>query len=128
MRNKMKSIVITLLTPLIVLIMPLALVVDVSAQANLACEGLSASGGSCDPQDNEPGVENVVETGLNILTFVAGFIAVIMVIIAGVRFITSQGDSGKVAGARSAVIYALIGIVIVALAQSIVFFILRQTS
>jgi hypothetical protein len=128
MRIMIKNLTITFFMPFIMLVVPLVMSVDVVAQANLACEGLSVNGGSCDPQGNEPAVENVIETALNILTFVAGFIAVIMVIIAGVRFITSQGDSSKVAGARSAIIYALVGIVIVALAQTIVFFVIRQTS
>jgi heme/copper-type cytochrome/quinol oxidase subunit 2 len=125
----MKQITITLLSALFLLFAPIAtLSVTVSAQADLACEGLL--GGDCSDAapDTEPQVGGVLETSLNLLSLVAGVIAVIMVIIAGVRFITSQGDPGKVAGARSAVIYAVIGIVIVAMAQTIVFFVLKEAT
>lgn len=65
---------------------------------------------------------------INILSTIIGTVAVIMIMVAGVRFITSGGDSSKVAGAKSSVVYALIGLVIVAMAQFIVQFVLKQVS
>lgn len=125
MKKSLKIMFVSIALTLI----PTFMSANVSAQANLACDGLSiSSGGDCEPKESEPTFQNVIKSALNILSFVAGAIAVIMVIIAGTRFMTSQGDPGKVAGARSAVIYAVIGILIVVLAQSIVFFVLRQAT
>lgn len=101
----------------------------VSAQASLACDGLSPnqSGGDCTtPPATEPSVDSALESVLDILSLVAGVISVIMIIISATKFMTSQGDAGKVASARTSIIYAVIGIIIVALAQTIIFFVLDK--
>ena len=51
-----------------------------------------------------------------------------MIIYGGFRYITSGGDSGKVTGAKNTIIYAVIGLVIVVLAQVIVKFILDKAT
>jgi hypothetical protein len=103
----------------------------VQAQANLACDGLSpdVAGGNCTtPADaSEPNVNTTLASVINLLSIVAGIIAVIMIIIAGVKFMTSGGDAGKVASARSSVIYAIIGLVIVVLSQTFVFFVVDRS-
>lgn len=127
----------SLILILIVLVAGLALSVGlsvyetniVSAQANLACDGLSptTAGGSCAAKNaTEPNVGNTLSTVINLMSAVAGIISVIMIIIAGVKFMTSQGDAGKVASARSTVIYAVIGLVIVVVSQGFVFFVLDR--
>jgi hypothetical protein len=96
-----------------------------------ACEGLAAGDDfiNCgSEQQSGTGVGNILEIVLNVLSIVAGVIAVIMIIIGGIKFMTSQGDGGKTASARNTIIYALVGIIIVALAQTIVFFVLREAT
>ena len=65
---------------------------------------------------------------VRIFSIVVGIIAVIMIIYGGFRYITSGGDSGRVGNAKNTLIYALVGLIIVALAQLIVHFVLNQTS
>jgi hypothetical protein len=55
-------------------------------------------------------------------------VAVVMIIIGGLKYITSGGDSGNVTGAKNTILYAIIGLVIVALAQFIVRFVLSKTT
>lgn len=62
---------------------------------------------------------NIVE----ILLWVIAVGAVIMVIIAGIRYITSEGDPNKIATAKSALTNAIIGVVLSASAYLIVGFI-----
>lgn len=101
----------------------------VGAQADLVCEGLTdATGNDCGSTTADPQPSNLIKTGINILSIVAGVIAVVMIMIAGLKFITSQGDPGKISSARSAALYAIIGLVIVALSQTIVFFVIRDNS
>ena len=50
------------------------------------------------------------------------------VIIGGLKYITSGGDSGNVTGAKNTILYAVIGLIIVVLAQVIVRFVLVQTN
>lgn len=98
-----------------------------------ACNGLSQLGdttcGQTNGRDNgQSKIEKFAGDIVNILSIVAGIIAVIMIIIAGIRYITSGGDSNAVGGAKTALIYALIGIAIAALAQVLVHFVLSATN
>lgn len=69
-------------------------------------------------------VTTVIKNVIGILSFLVGLIAVLMIVIAGFRFVTSNGDSGTIASARNTIIYAVIGIVITVMAYAIVNFIL----
>ncbi len=75
---------------------------------------------------NVSSVNSLVTTIINIFSVAVGIIAVIMIIWGGVKFITSGGDSTKVTSARNTIIYAIIGLVIVALAQTIAKFVLSN--
>jgi hypothetical protein len=65
---------------------------------------------------------------VNLLSVVIGFVAVVMIIYGGFRYITSGGSSDKVSGAKNTILYGIIGLVIVALAQVIVQFVLNKTN
>ena len=90
-----------------------------------ACDGLSQVGGNtC---GDSSGVGDLVASVVTILSYIAGVAGVIMVVVSGFRFITSAGDSGKVASARSALVYALVGLAVAALAQFLVHFVLNTS-
>ena len=57
---------------------------------------------------------------------IVGIIAVVMIIVGGIKYITSGGDSGNVTAAKNTILYAVIGLVVVALAQIIVKFVLGR--
>lgn len=85
--------------------------------------GVNDSGGS------GAGGDKVVETIkniINILLFLIGLFAVVMIVIAGFRFVTSNGDSNTVSQAKNTIIYAVIGIVVAVMAYAIVNFVLNQ--
>ena len=63
---------------------------------------------------------------IKIFSYVVGIVSVIMVIVGGFQYVTSGGDSGKVTTAKNTIMYALIGIVIVALSQIMVNFVLAK--
>jgi cytochrome bd-type quinol oxidase subunit 2 len=65
---------------------------------------------------------------VNIFSAIVGVVAVIMIIVGGLRYITSGGDSGKVGTAKNTLIYAIIGLVVVALAQVIVHFVFAKAT
>lgn len=71
-------------------------------------------------------VESVVRSVINVLSMIVGIVAVIMIIVGGLKYITSSGDSGNVTSAKNTILYAIVGLVIVALAQVIVRYVLRQ--
>jgi hypothetical protein len=87
---------------------------------------------ACATLDKNPNgtskVNDLIKEIVNILSIVVGIVAVVMIIIGGFRYITSGGASEKVTGAKNTILYALIGLVIVALAQVIVRFVLSKTT
>ena len=60
----------------------------------------------------------------NTVLFVVGVIAVIMLIIGGIKYVVSGGDSKKVTDAKNTVLYAIIGMVIAVFSYAIVTFVL----
>lgn len=62
----------------------------------------------------------------NTLTFVIGGIAVIMVIIGGLRYVLANGDSKAAADARNTILYSVIGIVVALSAWGIVNFVVTK--
>ena len=51
-----------------------------------------------------------------------------MIVVGGLKYITSGGDSSNVTGAKNTILYAIIGLIIVALAQLLVRFVLRTVT
>lgn len=80
--------------------------------------------------EGDPGqtLNNFIAFGINIFSVIVGIIAVVMIIVGGLKYITSGGDSGDITGAKNTILYAVIGLVVVALAQFIVHFVLTKTS
>lgn len=70
----------------------------------------------------------IVKTIINLLSVVVGVVAVVMIIIGGLRYITSGGSDSSVTSAKNTILYAVIGLVIVALSQVIVRFILGKVT
>ncbi|MGH7234615.1 MAG: hypothetical protein ACREF7_04195 [Candidatus Saccharimonadales bacterium] len=83
---------------------------------------------SCGATDISTGVKNIAVTVVNILSIVVGIVAVIMIIYGGFRYITSGGESGNVSGAKNTLLFAIVGLVIVALAQVIVRWVIGTSS
>jgi hypothetical protein len=65
-----------------------------------------------------------LSTIISILIKITGAICLLMITIGGLRYILSQGDPQGVAKAKGAIIYALVGLIIVLVAQAIVSFVL----
>jgi len=67
-----------------------------------------------------------VKTIVNILLYILGAIAVVMIVIGGIRYTTSNGDSGAITSAKNTILYSVIGLIVAILAYSIVNFVLTQ--
>ena len=78
--------------------------------------------------DSETGVyvnspADILTAVLNTAYFIAGAVAVIVIIISGFNFVTSSGNAQKVAKARMGILYAAIGLVVIIFASVITSFI-----
>jgi hypothetical protein len=119
------------------LVFPALVPAAVSAQINVDCNGIqecldngscSVDEGNCDAGGAGSKVNDIIKLVINIFSLIVGVIAVIMIIVGGLKYITSGGDSGNVSGAKNTIIYAVVGLVVVALAQFIVRFVLEKVS
>lgn len=90
---------------------------------------LNTSGTNCPAQSQTEGrINSLIEAGVNIFSAIVGIVAVIMIIFGGFRYITAGGDSGKINSAQQTIIYAIVGLVVVALAQIFVRFVLDRVT
>jgi len=110
--------------------------------AGQVCSGVQAANGTGNIDVNGSGnstpctdsnttgsqFQHLLTLVINVFSIIVGFIAVVMIIYGGVKYITSGGDSNNISGAKNTIVYAIIGLVIVALAQVIVHFVLSQAS
>lgn len=109
--------------------------VAVSAQELGDCPGIEGclrqGAEKTDPNntgDASERVSTIIRLVINIFSLIVGVVAVIMIIIGGLKYITSGGDSGNVTGAKNTILYAVVGLIVVALAQILVRFVLQRAT
>lgn len=73
-------------------------------------------------------LEGLIKHIVNILSAVIGVVAVIMIMVGGFRYVTSGGSDSSVTSAKNTILYAIIGLVIVALSQLLVHFTIKNLS
>jgi hypothetical protein len=87
------------------------------------CVGYN-EGASSSETDNP--LLNTLTVVINLLSFIAGILAVIFVMYGGFKYIVSTGDAGKVTSAKNTILYALVGIVVVVISRLLILFILSK--
>lgn len=94
------------------------------------CGGAQASDNpvTCDATASTTTVNGLITTGLNLLSVAIGVVSVIMIMVGGFKFITSQGEGANTASARNTILYAVAGLVVVVMAQLIVKVVLQRVS
>ena len=98
--------------------------------------GSSGAGAGAAGENAQAGLSNVnpgasndlngmIQIIINTVFGIIGVVAVIMIIIGGVNYTMSQGDSTKVQKAKNTILYGIIGLVVVLLSFAIVSFVLN---
>lgn len=64
--------------------------------------------------------------GLELVYFIAGAIAVVVIIVSGIFYVISNGDAGRVAKAKNYLTYAIVGLVVVLMAWGITNFVIGR--
>jgi uncharacterized membrane protein len=108
--------------PIIVCILTMV-VLTTSVSALTLQEGAKAA--QCDgcPSDLF-GDRGVFKQVTNTVLYIVGIIAVVMLIVGGIKYLLSGGDSKKVTDAKNTVLYAIIGLVVCFLSFAIVNFVI----
>ena len=76
--------------------------------------------------DSEPELTDSVKTIIYGVITVLGLVAVVVIIVGGVSYMTSTGDPGKIKKAKDTILYGVIGLVVCVLSFAIVNFVLNS--
>ena len=71
-------------------------------------------------------MEDLVKKGLNILTWVAGILTILMIIYAGYLLVRSANDTNKITTAKNIILYSVVGLIVVVAANAIVSFVIKM--
>jgi len=124
---------VALLLPMVVMaisaVTPPSAAQAVPCTPNVNTQGISGGADCAAPtnaSNNLFGTNGVFVTIVNILIFIVGAIAVLMLIIGGIRYVVSNGEQSAVTSAKNTILYAIIGIIVAFLAYGAVNFLATQ--
>lgn len=100
---------------------------------NLACgaKGDIAGTTNCDATDTvdaDNRVNGIISTAIRIFQVIVGLISVIFIIMGGLKYVTSGGATESITSAKNTILYALVGVVVVVLAEVLVQFVLNRAT
>lgn len=108
------------LSSLTVFAFSLAAVITVGFTSSVSAQGAVQAGADAARGSGMPatlfGDGGVITTITNTLLFVVGALAVIMIIVGGIRYATSGGNASNVTAAKNTILYAIVGLIIAFLA------------
>lgn len=89
-----------------------------------------AKNSNCSSESNQATtkINSLLTSIINVASVLVGLVSVLFIIVGGFKYITSGGDTNNMASAKNTIIYALVGLVIVALAQFLVHFVLGKVT
>jgi hypothetical protein len=93
---------------------------SLAEQGATVCKDVTSSDTNSDP------IYKIIKAAIEVISFVTGVAAVILILISGIRFMTSGGEPSKVSEAKSTLLYAAIGIFIVIVSQGIIALVLNR--
>ena len=99
-----------------------------------ACTGRGTNSSVCQDKDTAQtqtnnsvyGPNGILQKATDIILFIIGIAASIVIVVSGIRYILANGDSGKISQAKDTIIYALVGIGIALLARTLITFVLSR--
>ncbi len=101
--------------------------VHAASPSDIVCQQVTQVDEGCvTKKDRIFGKDDVVNKAFGVLTFLAGTAAVLIIIIAGLMYVFSTGDPQNTGRAKDAILYAVIGLVVVVAARLIVNFIISS--
>jgi hypothetical protein len=78
----------------------------------------------CKNQNAKP--SDLISKIVNVLLFIVGALSVVMIIVGGIFYATSNGDSGRVTLAKNTITYSIVGLVVAFLAFAVVQFVVTK--
>ncbi len=97
----------------------------VYAACDSAASCINTGVNSVDNPSSAKSTGDIIRTVVNILLFALGAAAVVMIVIGGIKYVTSQGDSNGVSSAKNTILYAVIGLIVAISAYAIVNWVIK---
>lgn len=97
-----------------------------SARNSAFCKDADAGGATGSDRNPIFGPDGFLTSIINFLSIIVGIVAVFSIIFAGLRYITSGANPQEVSNSREIILYALVAVIIAALAQVLVRFFLSK--
>lgn len=125
----MKKILITfgLIIAIIGSFITAAGIYENKAYADSAADLIKQGADSTGQQDSRS-AGDIAKDVVNIMFFIVGVMAVIMIIWGGIRYVLSAGNSAALTSAKNTIMYAVIGLIVAILAYTIVNFVINTVS
>lgn len=89
---------------------------------------VNPSSSVCNYQNTRGDSRQIIKNIVNLLLYIVGVSAVIVIIISGIKYTTSAGDAGQVANAKRTLLYAVVGLAVAMLAYVIVNWVFRTVN
>lgn len=124
--NIVKNIIMSIAVISGLIAVPVLVTSPVAAQPQAEiCRGSGGDwdGKTCNNANSTNDVAGFMKQIINILLYVLGSIAVLMIVIGGIRYVVSGGDQKAVTDAKNTILYAVIGLVVALMAYAIVNFV-----
>ena len=122
--NKIKVGIIALMTVITLGATSPVLAANCTSAKDCVGAGLNAAGGNANGTTTDPGT--IFKTIVNALLYVLGAVAVIMIVLGGIKYTTSNGDASAVTSAKNTILYAVIGLLVAIFAYAIVNFVVKS--
>lgn len=95
------------------------------AQNGSLRSGVEAAHGTDQPTDLF-GDGAIFSTVVDVMLYIIGAIAVVMIILGGFRYVISGGNASSVTAAKNTILYAIVGVIVALLAYAIIDFVLNS--
>lgn len=89
------------------------------------CTGANRNTAVCQASGTDDAT-NTAQDVVNILLLLIGAVSVIMIVIGGFKYVTSNGDQNNITSAKNTILYAVIGLIVAIMASAIVNFVVTQ--
>ena len=93
--------------------------------ARAVIKGGADAGGIEAPEGFSQNLGTTINTILSYVLGIAGLIAVVFIIVGGFRYLTSGGSKEGVTGAKNTLLYAIVGLIVIALAFALKVFVFK---
>lgn len=128
MKNKIIKTIIAVTSPVLSILFPAITFADDPCKQDVCNQNCSVpqavkDAAGCSSSVTTDPLPKVIQNILNAIIGVLGVAAVIFIIVGGVSYMTSSGDSAKTKKAKDTILYAVIGLIICVLAFAIVNFV-----